>query len=301
MTAPAHSHRVSERNVLLSVGLNLVITCAEVVGGLVSGSLALLSDALHNFSDCVSLVISYLALRLSRRENSLRLTYGYRRAEILAALFNASVLLVVVFFLFREALARIQNPSPIRGGLMIAVAAAGLAANLAAVLLLRRDARHNLNLKSAYLHLLADTLSSVGVILAGILIVLFRIAWIDPLLTIAIGLYVLIESWDIIKQALKILMQATPEHIDILAIQRQIEALPEVVNLHHVHVWQVTEHEIHFEGHVDVCEDMSISRASALIRAIEGMLRERFGIEHSTIQVEHGACADKNIIKECPG
>jgi len=294
-----HDRSVNEKNILISVALNLVITAAEVVGGMVSGSLALVSDALHNFSDSVSLIISYIALKLGQREKSLRLTYGHKRAEILAALFNASVLLVVVFFLFRAAIERIRNPVPIRGGLMIAVAVIGLAANLIAVLLLRKDARRNLNVKSAYLHLLADTFSSVGVILGGILIIAFGIGWIDPILTIAIGLYVLIESWDVIKQTLKILMQATPEHIDILAIKRAIEELPEVANLHHVHVWQVTEHEIHFEGHVDVCEDMNVSRASALNQTIETMLRERFGIEHVTIQVEYGACTDKKIIKEC--
>jgi len=294
-----HSRDVNEKNILVSVVLNLVITAAEVVGGLLSGSLALISDALHNFSDSVSLIISYIALKLSQRENSLRLTYGHKRAEILAALFNASVLLVVVFFLFRAALERIRNPVPIQGGLMISVAAVGLAANLIAVLLLRKDARKNLNVRSAYLHLLADTFSSVGVILGGILIIAFGVAWIDPILTIAIGLYVLVESWDIIKQATKILMQATPEHIDILAIQRAIEELPGVANLHHVHVWGVTEHEVHFEGHVDVCEDMNVSRASDLIRTIETMLRERFRIEHVTIQVEYGVCTDKKIIKEC--
>lgn len=296
-----HDHRsqVSENKVLVSVALNLLITAAEIFGGLISGSLALISDALHNFSDSISLIISYLALKLGQRENTLRLTYGHKRAEILAALFNASALLFVVFFLFRAALTRLREPMPIRGGLMVAVAALGLIANLVAVLLLRKDAGKNLNIKSAYLHLLADTLSSVGVLLGGILIIAFRITWVDPVLTIVIGLYVLVESWDIIKQTLKILMQATPEHIDILAIQRAIEELPEVANLHHVHVWGVTEHEIHFEGHVDVVKDMPISRATDLNRRIEALLRERFGIEHVTIQLEHGACLDKKIIREC--
>lgn len=281
------------------MALNLLITAVEIFGGLISGSLALISDALHNFSDSVSLIISYLALKLGQRENTLRMTYGHKRAEILAALFNASALLFVVFFLFRAALARLREPTPIQGGLMVVVAAVGLIANLMAVLLLRKDAGKNLNIKSAYLHLLADTLSSVGVLLAGILIIVLRISWVDPVLTIVIGLYVIIESWDIIKQTLKILMQATPEHIDILVIQRAIEEMPEVANLHHVHVWGVTEHEIHFEGHVDVGEDMPLSRAADLNRRIETMLRERFGIEHVTIQFEYGTCLDKKIIKEC--
>ena len=294
-----HDRGINERNIVISIFLNLVITAAEAVGGLLAGSLALVSDALHNFSDSISLIISYIALKLSQRESSLRLTYGHKRAEILAALFNASVLLVVIFFLFRAALERIRHPMPIHGTLMIAVAFIGLLANLIAVLLLRKDSRKNLNIRSAYLHLLADTFSSVGVVVGGILIILFGIKWIDPILTVLIGLYVLKESYDIIKQTVKILMHAVPEHINILEIQNAVEELPEVSNLHHVHVWQVTESEIHFEGHVDVCEDLNISRIADLNRKIEKLLHERFGIEHVTIQAEFGTCADKKIIKEC--
>ena len=294
-----HVRDINEKNIIISIILNLVITAAEVVGGLLAGSLALVSDALHNFSDSISLIISYIALKLSQRENSLRLTYGHKRAEILAALFNSAVLLIVVFFLFRAALDRIRHPVPIQGTLMIAVAVIGLLANLIAVLLLKKDSRKNLNIKSAYLHLLADTFSSVAVVIGGILIVAFGIMWVDPILTVLIGLYVLKESYDIIKQTLKILMQAVPEHINILEIQNAIEELPEVSNIHHVHVWQVTENEVHFEGHIDVSEDLNISRIADLNRKIERLLADRFGIEHVTIQVEFGSCADKKIIKEC--
>jgi len=294
-----HVRDINEKNIIISIILNLVITAAEVVGGLLAGSLALVSDALHNFSDSISLIISYIALKLSQRENSLRLTYGHKRAEILAALFNSAVLLIVVFFLFRAALDRIRHPVPIKGTLMIAVAVIGLLANLIAVLLLKKDSRKNLNIKSAYLHLLADTFSSVAVVIGGILIVAFGIMWVDPILTVLIGLYVLKESYDIIKQTLKILMQAVPEHINILEIQNAVEELPEVSNIHHVHVWQVTENEVHFEGHVDVSEDLNISRIADLNRKIERLLADRFGIEHVTIQVEFGSCADKKIIKEC--
>jgi cobalt-zinc-cadmium efflux system protein len=294
-----HRHDVNEKNIVISIFLNLIITAVEIVGGLLAGSLALVSDAMHNFSDSVSLIISYIALKLGQRENSLRLTYGHKRAEILAALFNASVLLVVIFFLFRAAFDRIRHPVPIQGGLMIAVALVGLLANLVAVLLLRKDSQKNLNLKSAYLHLLADTFSSVAVIVGGVLILTLGITWIDPILTVLIGLYVIKESYDIIKQTIKILMHAVPEHINILEIKNAVEEFPGVSNLHHVHVWQVTENEVHFEGHVDVCEDLNISRIAELNRKIEQLLAARFGIEHVTLQVEFGSCADKEIIKEC--
>jgi cobalt-zinc-cadmium efflux system protein len=297
-----HNHSrepVNERNIIISIFLNFIITIAEVAGGLMSGSLALVSDALHNFSDCVSLIISYSALKLSAREKTLQLTFGYKRAEILAALFNSSILLVVIFFLFREAYARLRHPAAINGALMIGIALIGLLANLLAVLLLRRDSRKNLNIKSAYLHLLADTVSSIGVVGGGIAVLLFKAYWVDPILTVLIGLYVLRESYAIIIQAAKILMQATPDNIDILNIQRKLEELPEVENLHHVHVWQVTEDEIHFEGHVDVCEDLNISRITELNQKIEEILRNQFGIKHATIQVEFGSCPDKKIIREC--
>lgn len=297
-----HNHSrepVNEMNIIISIFLNFVITIAEVAGGLMSGSLALVSDALHNFSDCVSLIISYSALKLSARKKTLQLTFGYKRAEILAALFNSSVLLVVIFFLFREAYVRLRHPAAINGALMIGVALIGLLANLLAVLLLRRDSRKNLNIKSSYLHLLADTVSSIGVVGGGFAVLLFKAYWVDPILTVLIGLYVLRESYAIIIQAAKILMQATPENIDILNIQRKLEELPEVENLHHVHVWQVTENETHFEGHVDVCEDLNISRITELNQKIEKILRDRFGIKHATIQVEFGTCTDKKIVREC--
>jgi cobalt-zinc-cadmium efflux system protein len=297
-----HNHTrepVNEKNIIISIFLNFIITVTEVAGGLMSGSLALVSDALHNFSDCVSLIISYSALKMSARKKTLQLTFGYKRAEILAALFNSSVLLIVIFFLFREAYARLRHPAAINGFLMIAVALIGLLANFVAVLLLRRDSRKNLNIKSAYLHLLTDTVSSIGVVLGGIAVLVFKAYWVDPILTVLIGLYVLRESYAIIIQAAKILMQATPDNVDILNIQRALEELPEVENLHHVHVWQVTENETHFEGHVDVCEDLNISRITELNQKIEKILRERFGIEHATIQVEYGSCSDKKIIREC--
>lgn len=295
-----HRHAtVSGTRLLLSVLLNLVITVAEVIGGLASGSLALISDAAHNFGDGVSLIISYAAHRLSLRAGTHERTFGYKRAEILAALFNAVLLIVIVVFLMREAFLRLRAPVPIRGGIMLIVAVIGLAANLLAVLLLHRDVRASMNVRSAYLHLVADTLSSVGVIIGGGVIYLFGLHVIDPILTALISSYVLRECYLIVKQTVNILMQGTPGHIDIGAIKCALEELPEVANLHHVHVWQINERDVHLEAHVEICEDLPASRIMVLNRRIEQILDTRFRIGHVTIQIEYGACADRRVISSC--
>ena len=200
-----HNH-FKEENLIIIMVLNFIITLVEVIGGLLSGSLSLLSDALHNFSDGVSVIVSFIALRLSKRENTLKNTFGYKRAEILAALFNSSFLIIISFFLFKEAYLRIQHPQNIDSKIMIAVALVGFAANTFSVFLLKPGSKDNINIRSAYLHLFSDSLSSLGVIIGGILIYFFNITIVDPILTFAIGAYVLKEGFDIIKQSINILM-----------------------------------------------------------------------------------------------
>jgi len=294
-----HHHKVNTKNIIFVIFLNFFITIAEVLGGLFSNSLSLISDALHNFSDGIAILISYIALRLSRRKSTIQKTFGFKRAEILAALFNASVLIIIIFFLFKEALTRLFHPREIDSFLMMTVALIGLGANIIGVFLLKKDAHHNLNIKSAYLHLVTDSLSSIAVVLGGILIKLFNIYIIDPILTIVIGLYILRESYLIIRDTVNILMQSTPEGINIMEIKCAIESIPEVHNLHHIHIWQMTDKDIHFEGHIDVCEDFRTSEVAVIIKKIEELLTNKFGINHTTIQVEFGTCSDKEIIKTC--
>ncbi|MGB9720384.1 MAG: cation diffusion facilitator family transporter [bacterium] len=295
-----HKHiAISKKNVLFVILLNFIITIAEVIGGLLANSLALVSDALHNFSDGIAILISYLALRLSQRKSTVQKTFGYKRAEILAALFNSSVLIIIIFFLFKEAITRLFSPHPINSLLMMIVAIIGLVANLIGVFLLKRDAGHNLNIKSAYLHLVADSLSSIAVVIGGILIQFFNIYVIDPILTIVIGIYILRESYLVMRDTVNILMQSTPEGIDLMEIKYAIESIPEVHNLHHIHIWQMTDKDIHFEGHIDVCEDYRTSEVAEIIKKIEELLSQKFGINHITIQVEFGTCRDKDMIKTC--
>lgn len=291
-----HNH-FKEKNLIIIMVLNFIITLVEVIGGLLSGSLSLLSDALHNFSDGVSVIVSFIALRLSKRENTLKNTFGYKRAEILAALFNSSFLIIISFFLFKEAYLRIQHPQNIDSKIMIAVALVGFAANTFSVFLLKPGSKDNINIRSAYLHLFSDSLSSLGVIIGGILIYYFNITIVDPILTFAIGAYVLKEGFDIIKQSINILMEKTPAHIDILKIKEIVEKIPEVDNLHHVHIWQVNDKEFLFEGHIDVKKDINLTKAEELRNDISSILLNEFGINHTTIQIEYNACKDKEIIK----
>jgi cobalt-zinc-cadmium efflux system protein len=272
-----------------------VITIAEVIGGIVSGSLSLISDALHNFSDGISVIISYFAIKLKGKDTSYKHTFGYKRAEILAAVINSSVLAVLCIYLFYEAAQRFTNPEPIKGLLMTAVATVGLIANVIGTLLLKRDAKHSINIRSSYLHLLSDAVSSIAVILGGLAITFWNIYWLDPVLTILIGLYILKESFQILFDAVHVLMEGAPPGIEIKDVQKEVEDLNEVEDIHHVHIWTVGENDVHLEAHVNV-PDMMISKSNLLGEKIEGVLKEKFGINHITLQFECEQCKDAGLV-----
>lgn len=295
----SHSHDLSEIKgvrLLFVMLLNFIITAAEIIGGIFSGSLSLISDALHNLSDGLSVIISYFAIRVSGRQSNAKKTFGYRRASIMAALLNSSVLIGISVFLFKEAYDKFINPQEINGMLVIWVAIISLVANALSVLLLKKGAHGDLNMKSTYIHLLSDVLSSLGVIVGGILILFFRIYWVDPLLTVLISVYILKESLSILLKALNILMQGTPESIDIIEIAEELCAIDCVENVHHVHVWCMNEDNIHFEAHVNV-KDMPVSQTKELSERIEHIL-SRHGIGHVTLQFEHDSCENVGVIKE---
>lgn len=288
----AHSHvapRTSERRLALSLVLNLVITLAEVAGGLFSNSLALLSDAVHNLSDASSLGVSWLAKRISRMERTPAHSFGFKRAEILATLVNTVTLMGIGVFLLVEAVRKFLHPEPVVGVVMLAVALVGLLGNLFTAWLLHADSKDSLNIRSAYLHIVMDTLSSVGVIVAALLMMAFGWFWLDPLLTLAVSLYVLRESWPLLKTSVHILMQGTPERIRIDPLVEEVEAQPEVVDMHHVHLWTTDGTEVFLEAHVTVCEEAR-SRTDELLARLSTRIREEFGIGHVTLQLEFAAC-----------
>ena len=278
-----------------TVALNMVITTAEIIGGILSGSLALLSDALHNFSDSISIVISYIALKLKLRSNSMKHTFGLKRAEILAAVINSAVMIVICVYLFYEAVERFLSPQPINAGIMSIVAVIGLLANLIATLLLRKDSKSSLNIRSAYIHLLSDTISSVAVILGGIAIAIWNINWIDPILTVLIGIYIIRESYFILEEAIHILMEGAPLDISIEDIQKEVEQFEEVEDIHHIHLWMVGENDAHLEAHVNI-DDMKISESDSLRMKIEEALHKKFGIHHITLQFECNQCPESGLI-----
>jgi len=291
-----HIQETNKRNVLIGVVLNFVITIAEFIGGILSNSLSLLSDALHNLSDAIALLISYLAIVVGKRGTTRKNTFGYKRIEILAALLNGIILVAVSIYLFYEAYERLLNPEPIKGRIMFIVAGIGFLANIITVFLLHRDKQNNLNIKAAYLHLIGDTLSSVGVIIASVLIYYFEIYWIDPALTFIIGIYILWGTYGILKETIEILMQSSPGNLDIKKIKKQLEAHDKVENIHHIHVWSLSDTEIHFECHADVDDNYSIHETDTIRQELSQILRRNFNIQHITIQMEYHSCDDKSMI-----
>lgn len=291
-----HHNNLQGRNLFISIFLNILITASQVVGGLVSGSLSLLSDALHNFSDVVSLIISYVANRLTKRKASLHKTFGYKRAEILAAFINAATLIIVAVLLIVEAIKRFQNPQEIESNLVIWLSLLGIVANGFSVLLLRKDSEANMNMKSAYLHLFTDMLASVAVLIGGLLMKFYEIFWVDSVLTLAIAVYLIWVGIKLLKDSIKVLMLFTPESIPIQEIVKDIQKNSAIKNVHHIHVWQLNEEEVHFEAHIDFKEDITLSQFDIILQEIEELLYHTYEINHVNIQPEFGKCDDKDVI-----
>ena len=294
-----HSHDIKDLNgkkLLITILLNIVITVAQVIGGLVSGSLSLLSDALHNFSDVLSLIVSYIAAKLSKQKASINRTFGFKRAEILAAFVNASTLIVVAVILIKEALERFQNPQQIESHLVIWLSGIAILGNGFSVILLRKNSVNNINIRSAYLHLLTDFLASVAVLIGGLLMKYYQLFWVDSLLTLLIALYLIYVGYDLLKTSTKMLMLFTPDHINIKDVVRIVNKLPKVNKLHHVHIWNLSDDELHLEAHLDLTEDISTTEFNELLLKIEYLLQEEFNINHVTIQPEYKKEDPKEVI-----
>ncbi len=281
-----HKHEVKGKNLVYSILLNLLITLAQVIGGIISGSLALISDALHNFSDVITLVFSLIANKLSRRKASIEHTFGYKRAELIAAFVNAATLIIVALFLIYGAIERFYNPHFIKSGLVIWMALLGIAVNGISALMLKKDAEHNINMKSAYLHLFTDMLASVAVLVGGLVMKFFGWFWVDSVMTILIAIYLIVVGIDLLKTSTKMLMLFTPEHIDIKEIVREVHKIPGAGKLHHIHVWHLNDDELHLEAHLDCSEDIKMSQFNDLLHQIEQVLFTQFHINHINIQPE---------------
>jgi cobalt-zinc-cadmium efflux system protein len=296
-----HEHgfsKISSSRIFWVILLNLFITASEIAGGIIANSLSLLSDAMHNLSDSFSIFVTFIGMKISEKEKNSRKTFGYKRAEILAALLNGSLLIGVSVFLFIEAFKRFINPRPVESNILLIIAVLGFLGNLISVIILMKNSKDSLNVRSSFIHLISDTLSSVAVIIGALLMKFYKIYQIDPFLSVLIALYVLFESWKIIRESVNILMQSAPEGIDIQKIKEDIEKISGIGNIHHVHIWLLDDSAIHFECHVNICEDMNQSQSDEIRGEIERILQCKYSISHTTMQFEFNSCKVHNLIGE---
>lgn len=288
----SHQHEHTGRNLAITVILNGIITIAQFVGGIISGSLALISDALHNLSDVISVILAYLAHRIGMRPQTPKSTFGFKRAEILAAFINAISLIAISVYLIVEAGKRFMNPKEVDFQWMLGLGILGFLANGLSVLILQENKEENLNIRAAYLHLIGDALTSVAVIAGAICIWLFRIYWIDPLVTVLISIYIFAHTFKILKESVGILMQFAPSQIDQQSVVNVLKEIQEISSVHHVHLWQLADHQIYFEAHLVLSKNFPISDTQAITENAKRLLNSRFGITHTTFQYEYISCED---------
>jgi len=294
-----HQHRPADLKagrLGTAIFLNILITAAQIGGGLASGSLALLSDALHNFSDVVALLISAIANQLSGKAFSPQKTFGYKRIEMLAAMINAGTLVAIGAFLIKTALIRIRNPEIIDSFWVIGLALFSVVLNSICVALFKEDAAANLNIKAIFLHLLTDVMTSAAVLSGGILMYLYQIYWIDSLFSIMIAVYLIWASLGILMGTLRIFMQFAPPHLDIYEIEREILKFDPIAGVHHLHLWQLDDTTINLEAHLDFKEDILLSATTNIIGCLEKRMRDKFGINHTVFQPEIGQDDVKTLL-----
>lgn len=281
-----HASPASRRNqgrlaIVLALAAGYMV--AEALGGVLTGSLALLADAGHMLTDVIALSLGLFAVRLAQRSPTPRRTYGYHRTEILVALAQGALLVGVALALFVEAVQRLGVPHEILGGPMLAIAVGGLLVNLIGLALLASGRERNLNVRGAWLHVLSDALGSAGAITAAVLLLAFGWSWVDPLASIAISALIVRSSWSLLREAVSVLMEWAPEHVDVEAIQGQLGSLPGVIAVHDLHVWTITSGMVALSGHVVAGEGQEHGK---LLQEVCDLLHERFGIDHATIQIE---------------
>ncbi|MFD2168431.1 cation diffusion facilitator family transporter [Tumebacillus lipolyticus] len=275
----------SKRSLTIALVITGGVFVAELIGGIMTNSLALLSDAAHMFSDVAALLLSLIAIWLARKPATLRRTFGLHRAEILAALFNALTLILVTIYIFWEAYERFQDPPEVQSGLMLVVAVIGLLANLISAWFLARggEHKHNLNVRGALLHVLGDALGSVGAIGAALVIMFTGWKYADPIISVIIGVLVLISSFRLLKDTVLVLLEVVPAQIDLGEVKEAMRSVPHVQHVYDLHVWTITSSFLSMSGHVVIDE---ASKSDQVLRNLEAVLKERFGLTHTTIQIE---------------
>lgn len=290
-----HHHPTDESNIGWAVVLNVFITLAQVIGGLYSGSLALLSDAAHNFTDVIALLISYIANRLSKKPYSTQRTFGYKRAEIMAALINVVSIIVIALFIFIEGVQRIGVLQAINGVTVMVLATLSIAVNGGSVLLIARESKENINMRSAYVHLFSDMLTSIIVLLSGVAVHFLKWYWLDSVLSIMIAGYLIYISISMLLETLSVLMQFAPPTFDPKLLQDKVIAIDGVINIHHMHAWALTDREFHFEAHVEFCDDVPLSVVGETLEKVRNICQD-FNFQHITLEAEYAPLHSRQMI-----
>ena len=283
-TAHDHgTHDLTDARLVWAVAVNAGLTIVQIIGGLLSGSLALIADALHNFSDAASLGLALFARKVGRRPADKLMTFGYGRAEIIAALINLTTLIIVGLYLLIEAVNRYFDPQPVEGWTVVIVAGIALAIDIVTAALVHKGTKGSLNIKAAFLHNVSDALASMGVIVAGTLILLYQLYVADLVMTAVIAAYVLYQGFSLLPRTVKLLMGAVPDDVEYEAIVQALREVEGVEDLHHVHIWSLDEHARALEAHL-VPADPSLEAFETVKRETRIMLRERFSIGHATLE-----------------
>ena len=294
-----HHHHVDpdsgDGKIALAVAINLGLTVAQVIGGIVAGSLSLIADALHNFSDAIALIIAFAARKIARRPANADMTFGYGRIEAVAALINYTTLIVIGLYLVYEAAMRFANPEPVAGWIVVIVAGIALLVDLGTAALTFRASKSSVNIRAAFLHNVADALGSVAVIVAGTLMILFGWAWVDPLATLLIAGYILWQSATELPQVARILMLASPDALRTEDVIAALRDQPGVADVHHVHLWLMEEHGAAFDAHIVAAQGTD---PSALRHALKSYLKSEFDLNHVTLELEtrDAQCHDAKVI-----
>lgn len=277
------------RRMALSLGITLIFVFVEIAAGLFSNSLALLTDAAHNFTDVLALALSWWALRLTTQPASHQRTFGYHRAGILAALVNSTTLLIITIGIFYEAYHRFIDPPDVQADVLIGVGLIAVIINVVTALLVRRGAESDLNIRAAFLHLVGDVLSTIGAVIAGVLIRFTDWNWLDPLVSVLIGLLILWSAWSILREAIAILMESTPTDIDMNAMITDITSVDGVRGVHDLHVWSITRSMRALSAHL-VTDDQVISKGASVQRRVNEVLYHKYNVSHATLQLECDEC-----------
>lgn len=291
-----HSGAQTGKKIIWTIILNISITLFQIAGGLISNSLSILTDALHNLGDSLSLVIAFIAHTYSFKDPSSQKTFGYKRLQIIAAFLNSLLLFGFAAIIIKESIIRLIYPESINEVYVFFIALAGFLFNLFSILILFSEKKRNLNLRAAYLHLIGDMATSVTVMIGAVFIYFFQIVYIDSILSILIGIYIIYSSVSIFLESLQILLQFVPRNIDAKEVQKKLESFPEIENIHHIHIWQLDDHTISMECHVDLKQNLSVEETHPIKNKIKEAVKKEFHINHSTFQFEFNSCSNKDLI-----